>query len=517
MNIIFQNAIKHFFLTFSDANFVRVEMFMSVLLISVALPCIRGRGAYITDIGGHKVLNNLHSYQSDSAMYLRAEDTEKLGGPSWNAMEHIKSVQESFLSGYHDKEKLLRSRRKKRNAILLGVSLGIDLASYAIDIYELTHLTQESEVDKLERKVNKVQSIVSNVLTKLQSVQSHLRNIYNLIQLSYYQTIFTRDSRVIESCFVDYGDFILNPFSDILQSRMNTCYNHVRTSVENVMNVATVGSFHNEPFLNYTLATRGCNGNDINNIWTYIYGIVVEGCISMIAGQQMLFGNSSFSRVTECDRYFGTMENHLKTLYATCAMEHCIDIQSQILNSSVSFTNVSVIGSELSSLLPWFNITVLQLTPENSSDGQPFGTYELSNFTLEINKKKFAILWTSDATEYCRDNLNASTQTEFSLYGYGISKRHLVDYYNGIQLHVVSGLSTKHYFTGYGLNVSRTSKLCTLFWSNKVEGSSTSPKREDDNSGLVVAIVCGCIAGIVIFAIIAALVLCRKKNTNNTR
>ena len=284
-----------------------------------------------------------------------------------------------------------KTRRTKRAAaaVLAGVSLGIDQASYALDIYELTHLTQESEVDKLERKVDKVQSIVSNVLTKLRSVQSQFNNVYDLISLSYYQTIFTEHSRVIESCFVDYCNFILNPFSDILQSRMNSCYHHVRTSLQNVMNVATVGSFSNVPFLNYTVTTRGCNGNDINNIWTYtcIYGIVLEGCVTVISGEQMLFGNTSFSRVTECDQHFQTLDNYLQSFYSQCAMEACDNILS-LVKTSVQLTNASVVGSALSALWPWFNVTVLELSPANTYDGSVFGTLEISNLTIEVNKKK---------------------------------------------------------------------------------------------------------------------------------
>ena len=131
---------------------------------------------------------------------------------------------------------------------------------------------------------------------------------------------------------------------------------------------------------------------------------------------------------------------------------------------------------------------------------------------MKLTRKKFAILWTSDAIEYCQGSFNQSSGDDFNLFVYGLNKKNLVGYYNGISLHVVAGLSTRYYFTGYGQDVARTSRLCTLFSTDVVNTPSATTTAEDDDTwkiivgvtvpiGVIVIAICICICVACDFAL----------------
>ena len=449
---------------------MRKDILTSIASLMLLLPSTTVYGAYKTP---NQMIKS-HQTQTEVFSNTRSEfsvDKDTISRPdgfqhiSRNSLAYVQGIKDQFLSKSFI-ETLRSCKRRARHrrsptAVVAGIGLAIDLASYALDIYEMVHLTQPSEIEKLEKKVDSITSVVSNVFNKLQTIQTQIDNLYKLITLTYYQSIFIGDSSTIKSCYTDYSKFILDPFSDILQSRMNSCYSDARQSVRNVMTVSTVGSGVNNPFLNYTRTTEGCNGKELNYVWSYIFGIVTEGCISVIAAEQIIFGNTSFQRVADCNQYFDTLENVITSTYIECANQPCSDVESFIKSYSSGFTNSTTASDILVSLFPWYNITVIELTSVDKR-GTTFGTLHISSMTLTVNSKHFMILWTPETMEYCIDSFNQSSTTGYNLFMLNIETKYVSNYYNGIRLHVVSGLTSQIYFTGYAENITRTSQMCDI-------------------------------------------------------
>ena len=230
------------------------------------------------------------------------------------------------------------------------------------DIAALFHDDETTFEQSVLHALGSLSSKLEELSTDIHYIKEKLTSMPSIIQISIIQKQVAEDARELDACFTDYIHFLKKPTSNAEVYRMKQCYGKIvyLRDLGNILK-GTVVTFENKPLFHELIENRGyCNGTEIVTIFTYIYGLYLEGCASLTMSERLTF-NDSKTYLFECNTTSKEIIAFLRSLYNSCMNDKTCDEskEKQLIADVLSSTRTSnEIHTACSRLFPWYYFIV---------------------------------------------------------------------------------------------------------------------------------------------------------------
>ena len=275
-----------------------------------------------------------------------------------------------------------------------------------------------------------------------------------LIQQTVFQNRFSTDKTTLQSCSTYLNSYLGNPTGTAEINNLITCtydMKHAR-GIGNLITDQTKFSTKNSLLDQIISSDAFCNGTKINEMFKYLYGVYLEGCIAIVTAEQLKFHNTSNVDFLECQSFTTQIWDHINSIYKNCTKTSCTVLKSVIETTIKDEGNITSAGTELSIAFPWFKFAILSLT-DASSKGTEVSCDFVSSFDVVTSVgKTYFVIWSAEAVEHCVLDTAAISNNNYQLYMFEINKSYIRtdEYFNDLNLEimVLPGLEN-NYVMGY--------------------------------------------------------------------
>ncbi|VDI20746.1 Hypothetical predicted protein [Mytilus galloprovincialis] len=327
----------------------------------------------------------------------------------------------------------------------------------------------------------------------IRSLGTRVNELSNEIDLSVLKNQVANDKREISNCYNDFLLFLEHPTNQAETDRVKTCY----SKFGYVRQIGTILSNNKLTFIQRRLfdeiieVTGYCDWKRIKDVYLFLLGIYIEGCLSMITSETLTYGNESKTYKDECISNLQYSKETLTKLFENCKMEPCDNFRQAMTQALKSKKEPDLI-SQLQDAFPWFSLEIVTLR-NSSSTGMRLQNIDTFNYlTLSRGKLVYRLLMWS--------RYNKTINSGSGQFVIQFNEDDLDTLYNGMELNVSTkiGLTT---MTGHVNIMSNQGQSC----KHNIDTGVGNFLSEDQNLNVSLpgwAIVLIAIVGVIVLILV---------------
>ncbi|CAC5379140.1 unnamed protein product [Mytilus coruscus] len=319
------------------------------------------------------------------------------------------------------------------------------------DIVQLLSGKQENTFD-VESGLKTINYNLKTLNKNIKSLGTRVNELSNEIDLSVLKNQVANDKREISNCYDDFLLFLEHPTNQAETDRVKTCYSkfgYVR-QIGNILSNNKL-TFMQKPLFDQIIEVTGyCDGKRIKDVYLFLLGIYIEGCLSMITSESLTYGNDSTTYKDECTSNLQISRETLTKLFENCKLEPCDHFQ-QAMTKALKSNKESDLTSQLPDAFPWFSLEIVTLR-KGSITGMRLQSIDTFDY-LTLSRGKFVyrlLMW----SQYNSTSNSGSGQFDIQF-----NEDDLETVYNGMELNVstINGLTT---MTGHVNGLTNPGQAC---------------------------------------------------------
>ncbi|VDH89971.1 Hypothetical predicted protein [Mytilus galloprovincialis] len=224
---------------------------------------------------------------------------------------------------------------------------------------------QRYDIERGLREINGNLKVLNNNIKK---IGIKVEELSKKIDLSVLKNQVATDKREISNCYEDFLLFLPNPLSRAEQDRLKNCYSkfsYIRQIGSILKNDKL--TFMQKPIFDQIIEVTGyCDGERIKDVFGFLLGIYIEGCIALITSEVLEYGEESTTFKDECVTTLRVSTNVLKDIFFSCKKVPC-NKYIQVMTDILKANQTSVIELQLQAVFPWFKFVIVSLRRGKSS------------------------------------------------------------------------------------------------------------------------------------------------------
>ncbi|XP_071136774.1 uncharacterized protein [Mytilus edulis] len=229
------------------------------------------------------------------------------------------------------------------------------------DIIHLFSGKQDTPFD-IENGLKTINSNLKTLNKNIKNLGTRVNKLSNEIDLSVLKNQVANDKREISNCYDDFLLFLEHPMNHAEQDRVKNCYSkfgYLR-QIGSILSNNKL-TFMQKPLFDQIIEVTGyCEGKRLKEVYLYLMGIYIEGCLSLITSEALTYGNDSTTYEDECKSTLQTAQETLATLFENCKLEPC-DRYLEVMTKSLELEKAADVPSELKDSFPWFEFEIVTL------------------------------------------------------------------------------------------------------------------------------------------------------------